>query len=316
MRALRLFAAATVLLAACTDPATLVAPSHVPTPDTPELEVLPSALVDIPYATRSPSQKLDIHLPTTGTPPHKVVLWIHGGAWSGGDKKLGATNPILQLLGKGYAVVSVNYRLSAEAKWPANIHDVKAALRWVRANAATYKFDPNRIGVWGLSAGAHLAALMGTSVGVAGLTDLTLGFPKQSERVSTVIGYATPSYFLSLDSQLSTDGCPLFGGTGFNAPTSPTSLMLGAQQTTVPSLVTASSPRAHVTVGDPRMLLVHGTSDCTIPYQQSQILANRMNNVQPGSAQLMLIAGLGHGGTAFWSTSMMNTIFSWLAANM
>lgn len=308
--------AAVVGLAACSDQtATGVA---VPEVSAPLLDVSSGILAttNVPYASRSASQKLDIHVPTTGAKPYPVVLWIHGGGWSSGDKTLNAKNPLLGLLGQGIAIVSVNYRLSGEAKWPAQIQDVKAALRWVRANAAAYQLDPNRIGAWGLSAGGHLAAMLGTTDGVAALTDLSLGNPTMSEKVKAVTDWFGPVAFLAMDAQLALDGCPLFGGSGHNAPTSPESKLLGAPIVTVPSRVQSANPRMYVTAGDAKFLIMHGTADCTVPYQQSQGLAQRMNAVVPGSATIQILTGATHGGSP-WTTSVaLNPVFAFFKSTL
>ena len=98
--------------------------------------------LDIAYASLSPAQKLDIYLPDEGDGPFPVIVSVHGGAFKFGDKADGQLTPMLEGLKRGYAVVSINYRMSGEALFPKNIHDVKAAIRWVRANAKQYSFNP------------------------------------------------------------------------------------------------------------------------------------------------------------------------------
>ncbi len=301
---------------ACADPtARAVAPIDVPTPAL-DVSVGPAATLNIPYATRSAAQKLDVHLPTAGKKPYPVVIWVHGGAWFSGDKTLARSSPPLGLLAQGIAVVSVNYRLSGEAKWPAQIHDVKAAVRWVRARAATYGFDPNRIGAWGPSAGGHLVAMLGTSDGVASLTDRSLGNPTMSERVKAVVDFYGPVYFLSMDSQLALNGCPLFGGTGHSSPTSPDSKLLGASIVKVPNLVQAASPRTYANAGDAKFLIMHGKLDCSVPYQQGQLLANRLNAAMPGSATIQILPTATHGGPAWTTTSTLKTVFTFFKTTL
>ena len=117
--------------------------------------------LDIPYASLSPAQKLDIYLPDEGEGPFPVIVWIHGGAFMGCDKADLQVLPAIEGLKRGYAVVSINYRLSGEARFPAPVYDAKAAVRWIRANAQRYHFDPGRIAAWGSSAGAYLAIDVG-----------------------------------------------------------------------------------------------------------------------------------------------------------
>ena len=108
--------------------------------------------------------RLDLYLPEKAEGRLPLIVWIHGGAWYAGSKT--DPSPAMAMVGKGYAVASINYRLSQHAVFPAQIEDCKAAIRWLRANAGKYNLDPERIGVWGLSAGGHLVALLGTAGGV------------------------------------------------------------------------------------------------------------------------------------------------------
>lgn len=129
---------------------------------------VPPTHAKVAYATGSPSQQLDIYLPKTGTGPFPVIVFIHGGGFMVGDKNDGQEVPAVSAVDRGYAVVSVNYRMSGEAKFPAAIHDIKAAIRFIKANAAKYHLDPSKVATWGDSAGAHFAALVGTSGGGKG----------------------------------------------------------------------------------------------------------------------------------------------------
>lgn len=302
-------------LAACADAPT--SPTR-PLPVAPLLSSSgPAPLVDIAYASRSSAQKLDIHLPTAGAKPYPVVVWVHGGGWSSGDKNLGLNAPPRQLLNHGYAVVSVNYRLSGEARFPAQIQDLKAAVRWIRANASRYGLNATRIGAWGVSAGAHLAGLLGTASGVASLTDLSLGNGTMSDAVQSVVSWSGADYFLSLDSQLKLNGCPLYAGLGHNAATSPPSLLMGAPIQTIPSKVQAASPRYHVSAGDAKFLFQHGMADCTIPYQQSRIFANRLKTVLGSAhAQIDLFPAGKHGGTVFTSTTNVTRVINYIKATI
>ena len=144
-----------------------------------------------------------------------VVLWVHGGAWREGSKE---KPPALFLTRAGYAVASVNYRLSSEALFPAQIEDVKASVRWLRANAAKYRLDADRIGAWGSSAGGHLVALLGTSGGVAQLEGHG-GNAEYSSRVQAVVDFFGPTDLLRMDD--------FPGKMVHNAPDSPESQLIG-----------------------------------------------------------------------------------------
>ncbi len=125
---------------------------------------------DVAYASASNTQKLDIYLPATGDGPFPVVIWIHGGAFKMGSK----ANPQSQttLNNNGFAVVSINYRLSGEAKWPAQLEDLKSVVKFLRTNASTYKINPDKIGAWGASAGGHLAAMTGIALSLDATTKI------------------------------------------------------------------------------------------------------------------------------------------------
>src|SRR5512136_1476982 len=145
--------------------------------------------LDVSYAPLSPTQKLDIYLPDEDEGPFPVIMAFHGGAFMGCDKADMQVMPMLEGLKRGYAVVAINYRLSGEAKFPALVHDAKAAIRWIRANAAHYHLDPKRIAAWGGSAGGYLASMLGTSAGVPELEDLRMGNPDHPSHVQAVVSW-------------------------------------------------------------------------------------------------------------------------------
>jgi acetyl esterase/lipase len=177
--------------------------------------------LDIPYATLSDAQKLDIYLPDEGSGPFPVIVSIHGGAFMGCDKADTQVLPVLEGLKRGYAVVAVNYRLSWEAKFPAQVHDVKAAVRWIRANAQRYHLDPDKIAAWGSSAGGYLASMLGTSAGVQELEGLSLGNPEQPSHVQAVVAWFGPTDFLKMDEQLAERGLPPEPGRSTTGPIRP-----------------------------------------------------------------------------------------------
>jgi acetyl esterase/lipase len=209
---------------------------------------------NIPYVTGGgPLQQLDLYYPTDrkGEP---LIVVIHGGGWIAGDKTGGGTNPLpLDLLFDGYAIASINYRLAPGAIWPAQIQDCKAAIRWLRAHANNYGYDPNRIGVYGESAGAHLAVLLA----ITGATDLfdsgeNLGY---SSAVSCVIDMFGPTDLVALaQTAVGQSILPgLFGGP------------IGDHL----DLARSASPINYVNRSEPPMLVVHGTHDAFVPYSES-----------------------------------------------
>ena len=157
------------------------------------LAALPAlAQRDLVYARAGAKDLLlDLYLPEGAPRPLPLVVWIHGGGWRNGAKE---QTPARRLVERGYAVASINYRLSGEAIFPAQIHDCKAAVRWLRANAAKYGLDAGRVAAWGSSAGGHLVALLGTSGGIMELEG-GLGNADQSSRVQAVVDFFGPHGF-------------------------------------------------------------------------------------------------------------------------
>jgi acetyl esterase/lipase len=253
-------------------------------PDTVTLEK------DIPYAgTKNPRQTLDLALPKEPkTPgPLPVVCYIHGGAWQAGDKSAGLPMVAGLAASGDYAGVSVGYRLSGEATWPAQVHDVKAAIRWVRANAAKYHFDPDKIAVAGGSAGGHLVALLGTSGGVDSLEGDLGPYRGTSSRVTCVVDQFGPSELLAMGdypSQLK-----------HNAPDSPESKLVGGPVQERKETARAASPITYVSKDDPPFLIIHGDADQVVPYNQSERLHAALKTAGVEST-LITVKGGGHGG--------------------
>jgi acetyl esterase/lipase len=149
--------------------------------------------LDVAYADQSSAQKLDIYLPDEGKGPFPMIFYIHGGAWQICDKRDVQLTPMLRGVERGYAVVSINYRLSGEAIFPAQIYDVKSALRFIKAEAPQYFLDKHGIAAWGASAGGHLSALLGTSPGIAELEDFSTGNVTEDTQVLAVVDWFGPT---------------------------------------------------------------------------------------------------------------------------
>lgn len=248
---------------------------------------------NLQYAPTHERNKLDLYLPASGE-ECPLVLWIHGGGWKGGQKELGgeAAARVLPLVQKGYAVASINYRLSGDAAFPAQIHDVKAAIRFLRAHAAEHRLDPERFAVWGASAGGHLAALAGTSGGVAEIEDTAQGNAGESSSIQAVIDCYGPTDLPAMDAQLLQNGC---GGANHSAPGSPESSFLGCDMglaVDCPQAATAS-PLTYVDAADPPFLFGHGLADCIVPWQQSQALHDTLGQ-QGVPAQIHLVPDSAH----------------------
>jgi acetyl esterase/lipase len=249
-----------------------------PAPANIDMSTVSKSFKDIPYAKVSPANKLDIYLPANGKAPYPVVVNIHGGAFFRGDKadfKLNAQAPALT---RGYALVSINYRLSYETEFPGSIYDVKAAIRWIKANAKKYGFNPKRIAVWGDSSGAHLAAMIGTtSHGVPLLEDKRMGNANQDSSVHAVVDWFGPIDFLAMDEQFTKSG---LGKASHGELNSPESQYIRAKITDAPFMVKVASPASYIAPGkNPYFLIQHGTKDMVVPFEQSADFAAKLKKV-------------------------------------
>jgi acetyl esterase/lipase len=254
--------------------------------------------LDVCYAHQSTNQRLDIYLPDEGEGLFPVIAVIHGGAFMMGDKRDVQQLPMLEGLKRDYAVVCIEYRLSGEAIFPAQIHDCKAAIRFIRENAQKYRFDPRRIAAWGGSAGGHLSSLVGTSAGVKDLEDLSMGFPSEECSVQAVVDWYGPTEnFLKMDEEFEASGC---GVPDHSAPESPESMLLGRLITEVPELVRKASPMTYVSAKTPPFLIQHGLQDQLVPVQQSIHFAEAIEKAAGKERVVLeLLPGVYHADPAF-----------------
>jgi acetyl esterase/lipase len=234
---------------------------------------------DVAYGTHE-RQKLDVYVPK-GNGPFPLVLWVHGGGWEGGSKDSGG--PAIGLLSRRYAVASTNYRLSRHAAFPAQIHDVKAAVRFLRANAKKYHLDPDRFGAAGASAGGHLVALLGTAGDVKELEG-DVGNPSVSSRVQCVLDFFGPTDLRRL--------APPKG------KENPVTRLLGGPTDEKKDLADQGNPIRYASKDDPPFLIVHGDKDTVVPLSQSELLHEALNKAGVDST-LKVIPGAGHGDKVF-----------------
>ncbi|MDQ3622335.1 MAG: alpha/beta hydrolase [Verrucomicrobiota bacterium] len=254
---------------------------------TPPVPASVEAKKDLPYAgTDNPRQTLDLYLPKqrAGDRPLPVIVFIHGGGWRGGNKAGGGGKLIPYVASGEYAAVSAGYRLSGEAPWPAQIFDCKAAIRWIRGNAKQYGLDPQRIAVWGTSAGGHLVSLLGTSGDVKELEGDLGAHTGDSSRVTCVVNYYGPQNFFTM---VRPDG-----GSG-NAASAVTGLFGGPVKEKADA-AKAASPVTHVTSDDPPFLTAHGTKDPTVPYGQALEIDAALKKAGVASSLIEMTGG-GHG---------------------
>lgn len=243
---------------------------------------------NLPYGGRIRSDKLDLYLPRSSDRPAPVVLWVHGGGWREGKKD---HPPAIFLVGKGYAVASIEYRLTNEPKacFPAQIHDCKAAVRWLRANAKKYNLDPDRFGAWGSSAGGHLVALLGSSGGVKELEGNVGNYLKESSRVQAVCDWFGPTDLEQLANYKASGP--------WKPPDLPMQIVtqfLGGPIAQTKKLAREANPITYVSAKSPPFLIMHGDQDTLVPLSQSQLLADAIK-AAGSQVDLRVINGAGHG---------------------
>ncbi len=246
--------------------------------------------------------KLDLYRPEG--PTAGVIVWVHGGAWRSGTR---ASVDLKGLTAYGWAVASVDYRLSTQAKFPAQIHDIKAAIRHLRAQARTLGLPADRFVIAGSSAGAHLAALVGVSNKHPELEGTVGADLKTSSDVQVIVDLYGASNLMTILKQSTPHGLSV------RVPA--LDLFLGGQPEAVPELARLASPVFHVDAHDPPLLMMHGDQDPQMPINQSHELAGAYQatgrpvvfKVQHGSA---------HGGPAFTSAESLRLIDAFLREHL
>lgn len=248
---------------------------------------------DIPYvANGDPAQRLDLYLPQPA-PDHALplIVWVHGGGWQAGSK---AGCPMLALVPHGYVVASIEYRFSQKARFPAQIQDCQAAIRWLRANHEKYHIDADHVGVAGASAGGHLVALLGTSGGKHAFPPVG-GNEDQSDRVQAVCDLFGPADFNTVIAQA--EAAKPKNVFHFNHG-DPYSELIGVPLNSDQAKGDAVSPVHYVSKDAPPFLILHGTADPLVPFAQSTELADDLKKAGV-DVILQPIPGAGHGGPAF-----------------
>lgn len=255
-------------------------------------------LRDVPYVVCGHEfQKLNLFLPASES-PRPLVVWVHGGGWESGDK-----NDYCHaqwLVEHGYAVASLNYRLSKHAIYPAQLEDCKAAIRFLRAHASEYGINPNRIGVWGASAGGHLASLLGTT---GDIPDFDTGANlDQPSNVQCVVDWFGPTDFLHYGEPPTR---PL------DRANSGSARLIGGSAAANPEKARRASPFYFVKKDAAPFLIMHGDKDDLVPLQQSQIFeaALKKSGVE---CTLTVLPGGGHDGPAFFTLPIMASILEFL----
>ncbi len=299
-------------------------PSSTPVPikvpvvgDVLDASAIKTKYINVPYASVSKSQTLDIYLPNEGSGPFPVIIAIHGGAFLGGSSNGSDVASMVESgINHGYAVVSLNYRFSYEAKFPAPMGDAKAAVRFVRANAAKYNFDTSRIAAWGSSSGAFLAAMLGTTANVSELNSDTRDNLNYSSAVDAVVDWFGHIDFLTMDEHFRASGITsAFGDT--NTPSSPASQLIGQLITLDPVLTGKANPETYISTmtpaTTPKFFIQHGSGDNIVPYQQSTNFAAKLKQaIGENNVTLDIINGAGHGGPEFYAQQNLDKVMAFL----
>jgi len=280
---------------------------HIPQTDVSHIK---RKWLDLPYARLSNAQKLDIYLPDEGDGPFPVILHIHGGAFAIGDKRDMYLMSYFLGLMRGYAVVSMNYRLSGEAIFPAGLQDLKASIRWLRANQAHYYLDGNKIAACGGSAGGNYAAMLCLTPNVSELDDLRLGNPDFPCDVQAAVDMFGPTDFLKMDEQLAESS---LGPRDHSEVDSPESRYLGGKITEIPSRVQQANPMTYVHEDMPPILIQHGRNDHLVPVQQSIIFVEKLKKYVPADRfEFDILENADHGDPLFETEENMKRVFSFL----
>lgn len=257
------------------------------------------ALKDLTYASVDGRElKLDLYLPA-GVKSPPLLVFVHGGAWTNGSK----ANAPLHFVNHGIAFASVDFRQSTEARFPAQIHDLKAAIRFLRANAAKYGFDGARIGITGESSGGHLAALVGVSNGQPELEGTVGNAREQSSSVQAILVYYGASNLTTILAQ----STPF----GLNMRRPALERLLGALPEAVPELARLASPVLHVDRNDPPLYLLHGDQDPQMPVNQALEMQGAYEKLGL-DVQLRIVHGAAHGGAAFYAPEQLQPALEFL----
>jgi acetyl esterase/lipase len=263
--------------------------------------VEPGVRRDVEYArVGEHSLKLDFHPAANAARPAPLLIYVHGGAWRGGSKD---HPPVAALTEKGFALASVEYRLTPVAPFPANVHDLKAAIRFLRARAAEFGCDPKRFVIVGSSAGGHLAALVGVSNGHPELEGEVGGHRGVSSDVQAIVSFYGAANLQTILGQSTPHGLSV------RVPA--LQLLLGGQPDEQPALAQLASPVTHVDAHDPPLLLLHGDADPQMPIEQSrELLAAYQRARRP--VEFVVLPGGVHGGKEFYDAERLALVEKFL----
>jgi len=264
----------------------------------------PKMATDVEYATVADTAlKLDLYLPeSTSSAP--LLVFVHGGGWEAGSK---AGMPLGGLVERGFAVASVDFRPASKAPFPAQVHEIKAAVRFLRASAKQYGYDASRIGIVGVSSGGHLAAMVGTTNGDAELEGSLGDHAGESSAVQAIVSYFGAANLTTILAQ----STPF--GLGVREPA--LTRLLGSLPKDNEAAARKASPVFYVDARDPPLLMFHGDQDPQMPINQSHELEGAYQK-QGAAAEFIVVHGAAHGGDAFFVPQNLDQVEKFLDANL
>ena len=246
------------------------------------------------------SLKLDLYRDANAVGKKPLIVWVHGGAWRAGSRK---GMPLKAMVSQGYVIASVDYRLTPVAPFPANVHDIKAAIRFLKTNASKFGIDSKRVVIAGASAGGHLASLVGLSNGVEKLEGSVGENLDQNSDVQAVVSFYGASDLTTILSQSTPHGLSV------RVPA--LKLLLGGSPEEKLELARLASPVSHLDQKDPPVLLIHGDADNQMPFAQSKALKKACGEKKI-RCELITIPGGGHGGKAFYTSEVLEKVGTFL----
>jgi acetyl esterase/lipase len=270
-------------------------------PRTPATE--PTIIRDIPYTSSGdPAHRLDLHYPADRAPDAPLIIWVHGGAWRSGSK---SDVPIAGLLNRGFVIASVDYRLTPQAPFPAQVHDIKAAIRFLRSQATEYGVDKQRFFIAGSSAGGHLAALVGVSSGVRELEGADQSTTNETSAVAAIVSFYGASNLQTILGQSTAYGLTV------RVPA--LRLLLGGLPEDDAAKAKLASPVAYIDATAPPLFLIHGDQDPQMPLEQSLELERAYRRI-PLPVQMHVVRGGVHGGKGFYEPEVLSQVAEFLTS--
>jgi acetyl esterase/lipase len=259
---------------------------------------------DVPYVTSATGEqlKLDLYLPGSAGAP--LLVYLHGGGWENGNK---TAMPLEPLVARGFAIASLDFSPASKARFPGQIHEIKAGIRFLRAEASRYGYDASRIGIVGASSGAHLAAVVGTSNGSTELEGALGDHRDQSSEVQAIVSYFAATNLTTILAQ----STPF----GLNIREPALLRLLGAPPKDAEALAKLASPVFQVDRADPPLLMFHGDQDPQMPINQSHELQGAYER-QGLQVDFIVVHGAAHGGDAFYTPENVERVVTFLGAQL